>query len=113
MNLPIWCIKIADLLYLVAIQINTHFTGDGGVDADERAVLFLNIIDAFGVPNDINPLYNYPLQIVQNPFMFNPLIWLNSEFSNNPPTMNPDLHNSTVECMESNIMKRTVSPESW
>ena len=60
-------VEIADLLYMIAVQIDTHLAGDGGVHPDKRAVLFLYVIDAFRVARDIYSLevsvFHEPLDV--------------------------------------------------
>ena len=41
-------------LYLVIFEEDRHLAGNGGVDTDERTVLLLDVVQAFGVAHHVH-----------------------------------------------------------
>ena len=54
MEFPVGVVVEANGLYFVIFEEDRHLAGDGGVDAYERAVLLLDVVQAFGVAHNIH-----------------------------------------------------------
>ena len=66
MELAVGIVVKADGLYLVIFEEDSHFTGKSGVDSDKRAILFLYVVQTFGVAHHIHAAKLSPMDSSSN-----------------------------------------------